>query len=91
MYRVGLPGWKLAARWGVPLLVRVQVHFDPESKSYWAESFDLDGLVVSGQNLEELKSEANLAADELLSLVLQDTKAHATTELRIRDTLPMPA
>jgi hypothetical protein len=90
MYRVGLPGWKLAARWGVPLLVRVEVHFDPESKSYWAQSLDLDGLIVSGQNLEELKSEADLAADELLSLALRHTTARTTTELRIRDTRPVP-
>ena len=29
MYRVGLPGWKLAARLNLPLSLRVDVHYDP--------------------------------------------------------------
>lgn len=65
-YQVGWPCWKFMARIGIPLLVRVQVHFDKESNSYWADSPDLDGLVVAGQNLDELKSEVFMAADELL-------------------------
>ena len=85
MYRVGFPGWKLAARLGVPLLVRVHVHVDEESKSYWADSPDLDGLIVSGQNLEELRSEVTTAAGELLGLAVHSTKTRAKTELRIRD------
>lgn len=86
MYRVGFPGWKLAARFGVPVLVRVQVHFDEESKSFWADSKDLDGLIVAGSNLEELRSEVTLAAGELLSLAVHSKRAKAQTELRIRDT-----
>ena len=85
MYRVGFPGWKFAARLGVPVLVRVQVHFDDESKSYWANSPDLDGLVVSGANIEELRSEVTIAAGELLSLAVHSRIARAQTELRIRD------
>jgi hypothetical protein len=85
MYRVGFPGWKIAARMGVPVLLRAQVHYDAASKSYWADSTDLDGLVVSGKNLDELHKEAVLACGELLSLALHSNKAKATTELRIRD------
>lgn len=86
MYRVGFPGWKLAARLGVPLLVRVHVHIDNESKSFWADSPDLDGLIVSGKDLEELRSEVNLAAGELLNLEVHSTRTRAQTEIRIRGT-----
>ncbi|MDD2610866.1 MAG: hypothetical protein PHX60_14495 [Giesbergeria sp.] len=84
-YKVGWPGWKIVARCGVPLLVRVQVHFDAESQSYWADSPDLDGLIVAGQDLNELHTEAVAAAGELLSLILHSPRAKAFTELRIRD------
>lgn len=86
MYRVGFPGWKLLARMGVPVLVRVQVHYDEESQSYWANSPDLDGLVVSGADLEELRTEVTSGAGVLLSLKVHSPKARALTELRIRDT-----
>ena len=85
MYRVGYPAWKLLARMGVPVLVRVQVHFDAESQSYWADSPDLDGLVVAGSDLNELRAEVNAAAGMLLALQLGSSRARAQTELRIRD------
>ena len=85
MYRVGYPGWKLAAKWGVPVLVRVQVVFDEETKSYWAKSQDLDGLVVSGANLDELRAEVVSAAGLLISLAVRSKNARAKTEMRILD------
>ena len=85
MYRVGFPLWKVAARFGVPVLVRVDVHFDKDSKSFWADSPDLDGLVVSGQDLDELRTEVMSAASELLRLAVRSTKTRAQTEIRIRD------
>lgn len=85
MYRVGYPAWKLLARMGVPVLVRVEVHFDDESQSYWADSPDLDGLVVSGLDLNELRSEVSAAAGVLLGLHLGSATARVQTELRIRD------
>lgn len=85
MYRVGFPFWKSAARLGVPVLVRVHVHHDAESKTYWADSPDLDGLVVSGTSLDELHKEVLAAADELLQLEVDGHKAKAQTEMRIRD------
>lgn len=88
MYRVGFLGWKLAARIGVPLLVRVQVHFDEETHSYWADSPDLDGLVVAGKTLEELRAEAISAAGELLALAVHSKNTRAKTELRILDNAP---
>jgi predicted RNase H-like HicB family nuclease len=85
MYRVGLPLWKTAARLGVPVLVRVHVHQDKESGTFWADSPDLDGLVVSGSTLDELHKEVTSAADTLLEMAIDGHKANAQTEIRIRD------
>lgn len=84
MYRVGLPFWKAAARAGVPVLVRVHVHHDRVSNSFWADSPDLAGLAVSGENLDELCQEATSAAHSLLELALDSRNAKAETEIRIR-------
>ena len=85
MYRVGLPFWKTAARLGVPVRLRVDVFFDEESPSYWAQSPHLDGLIVSGKDLTELHREAITAASELLALQLNYGPVRAETEMRIRD------
>lgn len=77
MYRVGLPFWKTAARLGVPVRVRVDVFFDNESRSYWAQSPHLDGLVVAGKDLDELHREAVSAASALLALQLHGKHARA--------------
>lgn len=70
MYRIGFPGWKLAARIGVPLTVRVHIHHDPQASSYWTTSPDLGGLIVTGDTLEELFREVQLAAPDLIELEL---------------------
>lgn len=85
MYRAGFFGWKVAARLGFPIRVRVNVHFDADSKSYWAESPDVDGLVVSGQTLDELRSEVISAANVLLELAMNGKHPRAQTEMRITD------
>lgn len=73
MVRVGFPCWKLFARLGLHIRVRVAVHFDADTKTFWADSPDLDGLVVSGATPEELAREVHLAAAELLELQLAGT------------------
>jgi predicted RNase H-like HicB family nuclease len=77
VYRVGLPGWKLAARLGVPLHFRVHIKQDLEANVYWACSPDLDGLVVEGATLDEIKSEAEAGARLLLELALDNPRVHA--------------
>jgi len=79
MYKVGWPLWTLAARLGVPLCFDVTVHFDGESKTFWANSPDINGLVVSGEDLQEVQREAALAAEVLLELQL-----HQAPKLRMR-------
>jgi len=85
MYRVGLPGWRTLARWGVPVRLRVDVHFDEESSSYWADSPDLDGLAVSGEDLDGLHDEVKIAVGDLLALALHAPRAKAQTEFRFRE------
>jgi len=70
MYPVGWPLWKLAAKAGIPLRFNVTLHFDRESKTFWANSPDIDGLVVAGEDLETVQREALLAAETLLELQL---------------------
>jgi len=79
MYQVGWPLWKLAAKAGIPLRFDVTVHFDVESKTFWANSPDIDGLVVSGEDLQEVQREATLAAELLLELQL-----HQEPKVRMR-------
>ena len=90
MYRVGFPGWKLAARLGIPLVFGVQVHKDEASGTYWAESSDMDGLVVSGTDLDDLQSEIMGAAEGLLSLSINNTR-RPRVEANIMIHSPMPA
>lgn len=66
MYRVGFPGWKIAARVGIPMLVRIEVHYDAEVKSYWATSPDLKGLVAAGGTLDELMRGVHDCIDMLM-------------------------
>jgi len=86
MYPVGWPLWKMLARMGVPLRFTLVVHFDSEARVFWAESPDLDGLVVEGADLEEVRREALLAADGLLEASLS---ARKSPKLRMRPRLDM--
>ena len=91
MYRVGFPGWKLAARVGVPLKLSVQAFKDEESNSYWAKSDDLDGLVVAGATLDDLQKEVLAAVPVLLQLEVHGTKAKARADLQLSTQIPCPA
>jgi predicted RNase H-like HicB family nuclease len=87
MYRIGFPGWKIAARIGVPLQLRVDAFKDDETGTYWAKSDDLDGLVVSGATLEELHAEVVSAASALLEAAVA---GHPKTQAAIRFNTALP-
>lgn len=91
MYRVGLPGWKLAARFGVPVRLRVNIRQDLEANVYWASSPDLDGLAVEAPTLDELKKETLLVANGLLELALHTANPPAQTDFILRSSLPAAA
>ena len=57
MYRVGLPGWEIAARCGVPMRLRVNIIQDLEANAYVARSPDLYGVIVEAPTLDQLKDE----------------------------------
>ncbi len=67
MYRVGFPGWKIAARFGVPLLVKIEVIHDKKAKVFVATSSDLVGLVVEVKTIDQLFPEVYGCVDMLLS------------------------
>lgn len=69
-YRVGFPAWRLVAKLGVPMVIKVVVHKDHESGTFWAEGQGLRGLVVTGRDLNELYRECTAAIEELMSLEL---------------------
>jgi predicted RNase H-like HicB family nuclease len=90
-YRAGLPGWKLFARAGMPISLRVNVVKDDEADVYVGSSPDLRGLVVEAPTLEELRLEINGAASRLLALELHRPPMHAKTDIRLRDAVPCGA
>jgi len=84
MYRIGLPFWKQAARFGVPLTIRVNVMRDIEAGVFVATSDDLRGLVCEASTMDELVVEVNSAIHELLSLQLNAGVApRPVTDLRL--------
>lgn len=85
-YRIGAPLWKLAARNGCRMVFHVNVYLDKETDSYWAQSQDLDGLIVSGKTLDELRDEIRSAANSLLEIALDTQPKRVMPELRFADT-----
>ena len=76
-YRVGLPLWRFFAKAGVPMTIKVIVHADKESGTYWAEGVGLRGLVVTGKDLDELHEECTIAIDELMRIELDGQSPRA--------------
>lgn len=76
MYRVGFPGWKLAARLNVPLLLRVDVMRDHQAGVYVATSPDLRGLVAEAASTEELFKEVYGCVDMLMQEQLKKAPKH---------------
>jgi predicted RNase H-like HicB family nuclease len=68
MYPVRFPGWKLAARAGIPVSITVRVRHDPEAGVFVASSNDLPGLNVEGETLDAIRDEVRGALEVLLEL-----------------------
>jgi hypothetical protein len=76
MYRVGFPGWKLAARWNIPLVLVVNVVRDEEAGVYIATSPDLKGLVVESKSQENLMRDVYDCVDMLMETLLRKPLRH---------------
>ena len=84
MYRIGFPLWKMFARIGMPMKLRINVMHDSEADVFVATSNDLRGLVCEAQTPEQLVSEINIAIDELMSIHLASTNVrHPRTDIRL--------
>lgn len=80
MYRVGLPGWKLATKWGVPVRMRVYITQDLEANVYVAQSPDLQALIIEGHTLEKVKNEALACSKLLLENALHNLAPETQTD-----------
>jgi hypothetical protein len=76
MYRVGFPGWKLAAGWNIPLVLVVNVVRDDEAGVYIATSPDLKGLVVESKSQENLMRDVYDCVDMLMETLLRKPLRH---------------
>lgn len=86
-YRAGRLGWKLFARAGGTVVVRVEVMKDDAAGVYVARSHDLDGLVVEAPTLDALRDEVIGAASSLLDSALEGQHARAKTDIRLSDSV----
>lgn len=86
-YRVGLPGWKLVARLGLPLKALVDVMYDPEAQVYVATCDDFLpylGIATEGKTPEILKERLDGLFEEALFEAFQkkeNTKVIPTFDL----------
>ena len=73
-YQIGWPFWKIAARVGFPLRLRVEVFQDLEEGGFVARSADFlkDGgvFVCEGDTVQDLEREIRYTAIDLLEEIL---------------------
>jgi len=84
-WRLGFPGWRLAANFGCPIGVKVDVFHDKEAGVYFAVS-DHIGLAVEAESLDFLAKEIHSALPELLTLMHSPVR-RAKADIRLREDL----
>ena len=80
-YRVGFPGWKIAARFGLPLKIGVNVMYDEESKMLVTSSNDFLpylGIVTEGASFEELQKKIGECCEMAMEEVFSTTDFNQT-------------
>jgi Domain of unknown function (DUF1902) len=85
-WRLGFPGWRLAAIFGVPLKVKIDVRHDAEAGVYFATSDDI-GLAVEADSLDKLMDEIHSAMPVLLQMIDVTRKAKPKADIRLHDNL----
>lgn len=65
-YRVGFPGWRIAALAGLRLKLRVDVIRDDEAKVFVATSPDMPGLIAEAETVDQLLLNLKAAFTDLM-------------------------
>ena len=81
MYRLSWPLARFLASMGVPLLVKIEILYDPEATVYVATSPDLKGLIVEADSLDEIRTEVANLVPELLALAQFDSRKCPSADL----------
>lgn len=84
-WRLGFPGWKIAAKFNIPILIKVTVCLDAESNTYIAYSDDI-GLAVESDTLDGVIKEVDLALPNLLECAHTPTR-NTTADIRVHRNL----
>lgn len=84
-WRLGLPGWKVAASLGMAIKIKVDVFHDEEANVYFATS-DVIGLAVEAESLDGLMKEIHTALPELLALA-HSPISKPRADIRLHDNL----
>lgn len=85
-YRVGWLGWKIAAKFGFPLVIKGKIFFDDKDKVWVATSNDFlpaYNFVCEGETFDELVKEIPLMAYDVLDCVFERESILKQKESRI--------
>ncbi|MCB7456742.1 DUF1902 domain-containing protein [Sutterella wadsworthensis] len=87
-YPVGYPGWRIAAKLGVALQVKVFVVYDPEAKCLVGECNDFLpylGIVTEGKNFEEL----NRKLSQCFEMALEEAFKESDNSPQVKSTMTL--
>jgi Domain of unknown function (DUF1902) len=84
-WRLGYPGWHIAAKFGIPIKIKVDVCHDDDAGVYYATSDDI-GLAVEAASLDDLVIEIHAALSELLSIGFPPIE-RPKADIRLHDNL----
>jgi predicted RNase H-like HicB family nuclease len=84
-YRYRYPLSRFFARFGVTLVIRIDVLKDDEADVYVATSQDIPGLVIEAQSFSKLRDEVTEAIPNLLFLEDNSNHHHAAADVIYKD------
>ena len=80
MYPAGVFGWKVAARLGLPIVVKYQISFDKEANVHIGHSVNLKGIFAEGETIDELFENIKLATEDMLDIEMHGKEVAITKE-----------
>jgi len=82
-WRLGFPGWRIAALLGFPIKILIDVSRDADAGVYYATSDDI-GLAVESESLDGLMVEIHSALPVLLEIAHSSVR-EPKTDIRLHD------